>query len=177
MQFAPSFHYCPFLQNVVYVVSLNPRSGRFFLLQNIQAVNLVPFLPVFIFIQSLWSVLHSFASYLYSVVHRNCSRWYYPLSLEMLLSYTLTGCSEFDKIFVSPCLPYNMYMNQQDAQSSCDQTLCSIRCSTCFGLYQSIFRNNFISCTSYLVYAGTIRLAVVWLQPHISYSKYKLQSS
>ena len=41
----------------------------------------------------------------------------------------------------------------------------SIRCSTCFGLYQSIFRSNFISCTSHLVYAGTIRL---WLWPHNS---------
>ena len=30
---------------------------------------------------------------------------------------------------------YNMYKNQQDVQNSCDQTLFSIRCSTCFGLY------------------------------------------
>ena len=36
-----------------------------------------------------------------------------------------------------------MYINQQDAQNSCDQTLFSIRCSTCFGLYQSIFRSSF----------------------------------
>ena len=46
----------------------------------------------------------------------------------------------------------------------------SIRCSTCFGLYQSIIRSNFISCTSHLVYAGTISLAVVWLQPHNSHT-------
>ena len=51
--------------------------------------------------------------------------------------------------------PYNRYINQQDAQNSCDQTLFSIRCSTCFGLCQSIFRNNFINCTSHLVYADT----------------------
>jgi len=31
MQFAPSFHYCPLLQNVVHVESLNLRSGRCFL--------------------------------------------------------------------------------------------------------------------------------------------------
>jgi hypothetical protein len=31
MQFTFSFHYCPFLQNVVFVVSLNLRSERFFL--------------------------------------------------------------------------------------------------------------------------------------------------
>ena len=37
----------------------------------------------------------------------------------------------------------NMYMNQQDAQNSCDKTLFSIRCSTCFGLYYSIIRSNF----------------------------------
>ena len=28
-----------------------------------------------------------------------------------------------------------LYINQQDAQNSCDYTLFSIRCSTCFGLY------------------------------------------
>ena len=34
---------------------------------------------------------------------------------------------------------YNMYtIKQQDAENSCDQTLFFIRCSTCFGLYQSI---------------------------------------
>ena len=30
---------------------------------------------------------------------------------------------------------YNIYINQQDAQNSCDYTLFSIRCSTCFTLY------------------------------------------
>ena len=50
-----------------------------------------------------------------------------------------------------------MYINQQDAQNSCVQTLFSIRCSTCFGLYQSIIRSNFISCTSHLVYASICR--------------------
>ena len=49
------------------------------------------------------------------------------------------------------------YMNQQDAQNSCDQTLFSIRCSTCFGLCWSIIRSNFISCTSHLVYVGICR--------------------
>ena len=44
-----------------------------------------------------------------------------------------------------------MYITQQDAQNSCDQTLFSIRYSACFGLYQSIFRSNFISCTSHFV--------------------------
>ena len=29
------------------------------------------------------------------------------------------------------------YINQEDAQNSCDQTLFSISCSTCFGLIQS----------------------------------------
>ena len=29
---------------------------------------------------------------------------------------------------------------------------------------------NFISCTSHLVYARTIRVAVVWLQPHNSHT-------
>ena len=74
-------------------------------------------------------------------------------------------------LYVSCCMhrasSYNTYINKQDAQNSCDQTLFSIRCSTCFGLYQSIIRSNFISCISHLVYAGTIRQAVVWLQPRI----------
>jgi hypothetical protein len=52
---------------------------------------------------------------------------------------------------------HNMYINQRDAQNSCDWTLFSIRCCTCFGLYQSIIRSNFISCTSHLVYAGICR--------------------
>ena len=30
---------------------------------------------------------------------------------------------------------YSTYISQQDAQNSCDYTLFSIRCSTCFGLY------------------------------------------
>ena len=30
---------------------------------------------------------------------------------------------------------FSMYINQQDAQNSCDLTLFPIRCSTCFGLY------------------------------------------
>ena len=37
----------------------------------------------------------------------------------------------------------SLYINQQDAQNSRDYTLFSIRCSTCFGLYQSIIRSNF----------------------------------
>ena len=49
-----------------------------------------------------------------------------------------------------------MYINQQDAQNSCDLTLFFNIYSACFGLYQYIFRNNlFISCMSYLSYAGT----------------------
>ena len=56
---------------------------------------------------------------------------------------------------------YNMYINQQDAHNSYNYTLFSIRCSTCFGLYQSIIRSNFISCTPHLVYADTIRVDVV----------------
>ena len=52
---------------------------------------------------------------------------------------------------------YNTYTNQQDTQNSCDQTLFSIRCSKCFGLYQSIIKSNFISCTSHLIYAGICR--------------------
>ena len=64
----------------------------------------------------------------------------------------------------------NMYINQQDSQNSCDQTLFSIRCSTCFGLYQSIFSSNFISCTSHLVYAGTSGccVAIATQQPDVS---------
>ena len=63
-----------------------------------------------------------------------------------------------------------LYINQQDAQNYCDQTLFSIRCSTCFGLNQSIIRNNFISCTSHLVYAGTSGCCVpiATQQPHVS---------
>ena len=76
----------------------------------------------------------------------------------------------WEQIEESLNLQHDMYMNQQDAQNSCDQTLFSIRCSTCFGLYQSTIRSNFISCTSHLVYAGTIRVAVVWLQPHNSHT-------
>ena len=60
-----------------------------------------------------------------------------------------------------------MYINQHDAQNSCDQTLFSIRCSICFGLHQSIIRSNF-----YKLYIPfgicrymPKRLAVVWLQP------------
>ena len=37
---------------------------------------------------------------------------------------------------------YNIYINQQAAQNSCDQTLFSTGCSTYFGLYQSIIRSN-----------------------------------
>ena len=54
---------------------------------------------------------------------------------------------------------YNTYVNQQDAQNYCDYTLFSIIRSTFFGLYQSIFRNNFINCKLHLVYAGTVRPA------------------
>ena len=66
----------------------------------------------------------------------------------------------------APCiiLQYVCIYKPTRCINSCDQTLFSIRCSTCFGLYQSIFRATFISCTSHLVYAGTICLAVVWLQ-------------
>ena len=60
-----------------------------------------------------------------------------------------------------------MYINQQDAQNSSDWPLFSIRCSTCFGLYQSVIRSNFLSCTSNLVYAGTIRVAIATQQPHV----------
>ena len=34
---------------------------------------------------------------------------------------------------------------------------------------------TFVSCTSYLVYAGTIRLAVVWHWPIPAYAKYDVQ--
>ena len=74
---------------------------------------------------------------------------------------------------------YNMYINQQDAQNSCDYTLFYIRCSTCFELYWSIIRSNFISCTSHLVYAGTICVATstqqsdVWYR-HIPNAMYSL---
>ena len=37
--------------------------------------------------------------------------------------------------FMHRASSYNMYINQQDAQTSCDWTLFSIRCSTCFGEY------------------------------------------
>ena len=73
----------------------------------------------------------------------------------------------------------NMYINQQDAQNSCDWSLFFNIRSTCFGLYQSIFRSNlFVCCMSCLVYAGTIRLAVVLLQtyPHIpAFTKYEIE--
>ena len=59
-------------------------------------------------------------------------------------------------IFLRQIINY-IYINQQDAQNSCYQTLFSTRWSTCFGLYQSIFRSNFISCISHLVYACICR--------------------
>ena len=45
------------------------------------------------------------------------------------LGVALSWCSLKTRLY------YNMYINQQDAQNSCDHTLFSIRCSTCFGLY------------------------------------------
>ena len=58
------------------------------------------------------------------------------------------------------CFTIHVFINQQDAQNSCDQTLFSIRCAACFGMYQSIIRSNFISCTSHIpIYA----LPYVWL--------------
>ena len=76
---------------------------------------------------------------------------------------------EFHRYSTQRILQFCMYINQQDAQNSCDSTLFSIRCSTCFGLYQSIIRSNFISCTSHLVYAGICRY--VWLLCGYSHTK------
>ena len=48
-----------------------------------------------------------------------------------------------------------MYINQQDAQNSCDQTLfslCALHASDCISPSSGA---NFISCTSHLVYANT----------------------
>ena len=73
---------------------------------------------------------------------------------------------------------YNMYINQQDAQNSCDQALFSIRCSTCFGLRQSIIRSNFISCTFSICRYHTSSCCVViaTLQPDVSeYTKCDVQ--
>ena len=51
-----------------------------------------------------------------------------------------------------------MYINQQDAQTSCAQTLFSIKCSKCFGLCQSIIRSNF-----YKLYITFDVCQYVWL--------------
>ena len=98
----------------------------------------------------------------------------------ILITCVYTAC---DQLWIRPLAAYqarksNMFItvviNQQDAQNSCDQTLFSIRCSTCFGPYQSIIRSNFINYIAFgirryvPVYAGTTRLAFVWLQPHSS---------
>ena len=59
---------------------------------------------------------------------------------------------------------YNMYMNQQDAQKILVIRLYFILDALCVSDYISPSSGaTFISCTSYLVYAGTIRVAVVWL--------------
>ena len=85
-------------------------------------------------------------------------------------------CITLRKFSVWRCMhrasSYNMYINQQDAQNSCDETLFFNIRSTCFGLYQSIFRSNlFIRCTSYLVYADTSRccVAIATQQPDVWY--------
>ena len=64
----------------------------------------------------------------------------------------------------------NLYINQQDSQNSCNQTLFSIRCSTCFGLCYYIIRSNFISCTSHLVYADTSDCCVVVGSPFYNHT-------
>ena len=60
-----------------------------------------------------------------------------------------------------------MNINQQDAQNSCDQTLFSIRRST---LHVSDYFSpssgaTFISCTSHLVYADTMRCTAYKVAP------------
>ena len=51
--------------------------------------------------------------------------------LKRVLKYECENLSLFLYINIGN----GMYINQQDAQNSCDYTLFSIRCSTCFGLY------------------------------------------
>ena len=65
---------------------------------------------------------------------QNC---YAALRLRLFSPQLLRGslASGFRKDGRAPAsTSYYMYMNQQDAQNSCNQALFSIRCSTCFGL-------------------------------------------
>ena len=63
-----------------------------------------------------------------------------------------------------------LYINQRDAQISVIKLHFFIRCSACFGLYQSIIRSNlFLSCTSYLVYSDSSGCCVAIGSP--SYSR------
>ena len=57
-----------------------------------------------------------------------------------------------------------MYINQQDARNSCDQTYFPLDALHVSDYTSQSSGATFISCTSHLVYAGTIRVAVVWLQ-------------
>ena len=68
---------------------------------------------------------------------------------------------------------YYMDINQQDAQNSCDKTLFSIKCSTCFGLLiESIFRSNFYKLCSAFVkcryHTCVCCVAIATQQPHAS---------
>ena len=58
-----------------------------------------------------------------------------------------------------------MHINQQDTQISVIRLYFLIKCSTCFGMYQSIIRSNFYKLYIAFGICGymLIRLAVVWL--------------
>ena len=60
---------------------------------------------------------------------------------------------------------YDMYINQQYAQDSCNYTLLFIFQLNALHVSDCISppTGATLSCTSHLVYAGAIRLAVVWL--------------
>ena len=56
-----------------------------------------------------------------------------------------------------------MYINQQDAQISVIKLYFLLDALHVSDYISPSSEETFISCTSRLVYAGTIRLAVVWL--------------
>ena len=58
---------------------------------------------------------------------------------------------------------YNMYIKQQDAQNSMVRLYFPLDALHVSDYVSPSSGATFISCTSHLVYAGTIRLAVVWL--------------
>ena len=87
----------------------------------------------------------------------NCSRHTTPCDDMKLGTSRCHNCAwKFINLTLyAPCIILQYVYKPTRCTKFCDETLFSIRCSTCFELYQSIIRSNFISCTSDFVYAGT----------------------